>query len=162
MDVTLLRDADWAVTEGYPCRVTGFDPVAEVTNVYLNEFGKVKRGDVISTRRLPFATVEVECSRLPTNTRANITHKLDFIHLWIVFKWEGVKQDEEVVVFWLKSYLKWYAAPFAWFMPRLRVMVCKKEAYELMVDPYWKPELQGLERWNAQKPIVDWKPEVLE
>jgi len=31
-----------------------------------------------------------------------------------------------------------------------------------MVDSNWKPELIGEARWNAMKPIAEWKPEVME
>jgi hypothetical protein len=47
-------------------------------------------------------------------------------------------------------------------MPKLWVMVCPKGAYELMENSNYKPELSGLERWNAMKPIIQWKPKVME
>ncbi|MBU0534045.1 MAG: hypothetical protein KJ887_04535 [Candidatus Omnitrophica bacterium] len=51
---------------------------------------------------------------------------------------------------------------FSPFLPRLWVMVCPKGAFELMVDQNYKPELSGEARWKAQKPIIEWKPEVME
>ena len=46
-------------------------------------------------------------------------------------------------------------------MPRLWVMVCPKRAYDLIIDPSCRPELTGEARWNAMKPIVEWKPPVM-
>ena len=47
------------------------------------------------------------------------------------------------------------------FMPKLWVMVCPKGAFELMINDNYKPELTGEARWNAMKPITDWKPDVM-
>jgi hypothetical protein len=58
----------------------------------------------------------------------------------------------------LGLYPKLYSA----FMPRLWVMVCPKGAFELMVDSNYRPELTGEARWSAMKPIIQWKPEVME
>jgi hypothetical protein len=41
------------------------------------------------------------------------------------------------------------------------VWVCPINAYELMTNPSFRPELDGLERHRAASPIVTWKPEVL-
>ena len=47
-------------------------------------------------------------------------------------------------------------------MPKLWVMICPKGTYELIVDSNYKPELSGEARWDAMKPITQWKPEVME
>lgn len=47
-------------------------------------------------------------------------------------------------------------------MPRMWVMLCRENAYELWTDQSYEPELQGLERYLAQKPIAEWKPDVME
>jgi hypothetical protein len=46
-------------------------------------------------------------------------------------------------------------------MPGLRVWLCPKHAYEVWTDPSFRPDLAGLERHNAAKPIAKWEPEVL-
>ena len=45
-------------------------------------------------------------------------------------------------------------------MPKLTVMICSKGAYEIMTDSNYKPELTGEARFNAERPIVEWKPEA--
>ena len=47
-------------------------------------------------------------------------------------------------------------------MPRLWVMICPKGAFELMADQKSRPELQGEARFLAERPIAEWKPEVME
>ncbi len=32
---------------------------------------------------------------------------------------------------------------------------------DLWIDSSYKPELWGEARWNAMKPIIEWKPEVM-
>lgn len=84
------------------------------------------------------------------------------MHLWSAFKERGVKQDEEVLIFWTKkNYKRVYKIASA-FLPRLWVMICKKGAFELMTNPDSRPELQGEARFFAERPIIDWKPEVME
>jgi hypothetical protein len=90
-----------------------------------------------------------------------ITHKIDFMHLWMAFKERTIQQNEEILIIWSKKYYKSYAKLFSAFMPRMWVMVCPKGAFELYTDPSYRPELKGEARWNAKKPIVDWKPKVM-
>src|SRR3989338_1482686 len=61
-----------------------------------------------------------------------------------------------------KKHLKSYAKLFSAFMPRLWVMICPKGAFELMADQKSRPELQGEARFLAERPIAEWKPEVME
>jgi hypothetical protein len=83
------------------------------------------------------------------------------MHLWSAFKERGVKQDEEVLIFWSKKHYKKVYKTFSAFLPRLWVMVCPRGAFELETNPDYRPELKGEARWNATKPIIDWKPEVM-
>jgi len=41
-------------------------------------------------------------------------------------------------------------------------MICPKGAFELMADQKSRPELQGEARFLAERPIAEWKPEVME
>jgi hypothetical protein len=41
-------------------------------------------------------------------------------------------------------------------------LICPKQAYEVMTDPSFRPELDGMERHRAASPIVRWEPEVME
>lgn len=47
-------------------------------------------------------------------------------------------------------------------MPGLVVWLCPEHAYEVMNDPSFRPELGGLERFEASRPIEKWVPEVFE
>jgi hypothetical protein len=82
--------------------------------------------------------------------------------LWSAFNQRGVRDDEEVIVFWAKSHLKMEARLLAPTMPRLLVWICPREAFELMTDLNFKPELTGVARFEAKRPRAKWTPEVME
>ena len=148
-----LKDDDWKAIDGEPCRVLDFTPLS----------GSVKDGKVSSTdSTTPYALIHFECKKLSGIKTGSICHKLDFLHLWKAFKEKGEKEDEEVIIFWSKEHLKNYAKLLSGFMPRLWVMVCHKEALEIMTDQNYKSELGGEARAKAMMPISEWKPEVLE
>jgi len=154
----MRKDSEWGVIDSELCRVIEFIPVASIQN------GKV----LAINKTEPYASVILECKKIPNTVKGFICHKTDFKHLWAVYKERGVKQDEEVIIFYSRKNLKSYAKIFSAFMPRLWVMVCQKGAFELMAeeierrtDSNWKPELSGEARWNAMKPIAEWKPEVM-
>jgi len=148
---TMRKDSEWSVIDGEPCKVIEFTSLASVEN------GKV----VAINKTEPYASVIFECKKLPQQTKGFICHKMDFQHLWAAFNERGVKENEEVIIFYSKKHLKSYAKLFSAFMPRLWVMVCPKGAFELISDPNSRPELQGEARWLAMKPIAEWKPEIM-
>lgn len=151
-EIVLIKDKDCSVIDGDVCRVKAFTPLATVEN------GRV-RALHWST---PYASIQIECTRLPDDDVTGfIGHKLDFLHLWSAFNERGVGEDEEVIVFWTKKHLNRSARVVSKFMPRLWVMVCPKEAFELMTDDDFRPELQGLARYKAHEALVEWKPEVM-
>jgi hypothetical protein len=152
MEEGLLRDEDWRPLDGEVCRVLAFTPLA----------GRVEGTKVTSSsRRLPYASIEIESPALAEPTTGFITHKLDFQHLWQAFNVRGVADDEEVLVFWRKSSLRRPARWFSRNMPGLIVWVCPRHAYDIATDPNFRPELDALERHNAASPLVTWEPEVL-
>lgn len=148
----MLKDSEWSAIDGKVCRVISFDPTASIQN------GKIVALDTVA----PYASVTLECKKMPGVLTGFITHEMDFEHLWEAFGRKGVGRDEEVLISWSKRRLKNYAKVLAAFMPRLWVMVCPKGAFEIMTDSSWKPELTGEARFNAEKPIAQWKPEVME
>ncbi len=150
-DFTLIKDSEWSVIDGEPCRVIDFIP-----------WGSIKNGKVLAIDKTgPYASISLECKKFSKNVTGYITHKMDFEHLWAAFKERTVKQDEEIIIFWSKKNYKSYAKLFSAFMPRLWIIICPKGAFELLIDPNYKPELTGEARWDATKPIVEWKPEVM-
>jgi len=149
---SMRKDSEWSVIDGEPCKVIRFTPSAKIEN------GKV----ISSNKTEPYASVIFECKKLPQQTEGFICHKMDFQHLWAAFNERGVKEDEEVIIFYSKKHLKSYAKLFSAIMPRLWIMVCQKDAFESMTNPESRPELQGEVRFLAEKPIAEWKPEVME
>jgi hypothetical protein len=153
VETALIRDSDWELLEGEPCRVLEFTPLA----------GRMEGTKVKSSTMGAYASIELESPVLAEPTTGFITHKLDFQHLWDAFDVRGVGDDEEVIVFWNKSNLKRAVKllPRS-MMPGLVVWVCPRNAYELMTDETFRPELHGVARYHAEKPIVEWKPDVME
>ena len=105
----------------------------------------------------------IEVAELVEFTRSPITDIKEFtpVDVGIVEGAVSTTKDEEVIIFWTKEHYK-RGVFFSAFMPRLWVMVCPKGAFELMTNNTCKPELTGEARWNAKKPIIEWKPEVME
>lgn len=148
---SIRKDNEWSVIDGEPCKVISFTPLALIKS------GKV----VVSNRTEPYAFVIFECKKFPQRTKGFICHKMDFQHLWAAFSERGIKENEEVIIFYSKKNLQSYAKLFSVFMPKLWVLICPKGAYELMTNPQSMPELHGEARFLAEKPIVDWKPVVM-
>jgi len=149
--IIIRKDNEWSIVNGDPCRVLGFTPIATIEN-----------GKVLSPNKTdPYASVVLECKKLQYRIKGFICHKMDFEHLWSAFKERDVKKGEEVIIFYINNNFKSYAKIFSAFMPRLWVMVCRKGAFKLMTDPNFRPELQGEARFLAEKPIIEWKPEVM-
>ena len=148
----LLKDSQWSAIDEKLCRVVDFVPMTSVEAGKISAIGKT-----------PYASVVLECQNMPTKIKGFITHKLDFIHLWTAFKERTIKQDEEVLIIWSKKHYKNMVYKiFSNFMPKLWVMICPKEAFEVATNPDYKPELNGEARAKAKYPIIDWKPEVME
>lgn len=149
----LLQDNDWKIIDGELCRVIKFTPLATVQE------GKVKTID----NSTPYASIILECKSLSKETTGFITHEIDFANLWKAFKERGVSKKEEVLVIWTKRMYKSKISSFiSSFLPKLWVMICPKGGYELKTDDDYKPELTGEARWLASRPIVEWKPDVME
>ena len=153
-EIVLLKDKDWSMIDGEPCRVTHFGTLGSLVDID----GKVHAMDITT----PYANITIECEKFGKNVTGYITHKEDFQHLWAAFKDRRVKENEEVIIIWTKKNYKRGVKFFSGLMPKLWVMVCREGAYELMVNPDLKPELNGLEWFEAVKPIIEWKPEVME
>jgi hypothetical protein len=147
---TLLKDSHWDSVEGQICRVRRFTPLATVDN-----------GEIRSPNwTLPYASVELECDALSDNVIGFVTHKVDFQHLWIASNRRSVENEDELIIIRNKKGLNWPAKLFSAFMPKLIVWVCKKGAYELITTDT-RPELQGLARFQAERPIFELRPRVM-
>ena len=148
IEIVLWKDKEWSIIDADPCRVFSFHPLGSLVDI---------NDQVISMdKTTPYASIHLECKKLGNNITGYITHKVDFKNLWAAFKTRGVKEDEEVLVFWTKKHYKKFVFSSI-FMPKLWVMICPKGAYNLLINPDVKPNLGG-------KPmiVVDWKPEVMD
>lgn len=152
--MVLLKDDDWSIIDGEPCRVTNFIPMGSI----INSHGKVQWVD----KTKPYASIAIECKKLGNDVRGYITHKTDFEHLWAAFEDRRVKNNEEVIIIWSRRHYKRWAKLLSVFMPKLWVVICIGGAYELLVESNYRPELTDEARWNAMKPIIEWKPKVME
>ena len=154
-EIVLWKDSEWSHIDGELCRVSAFSTLGSL----IDANGKVHT----TSRTMPYASLALECKKLGKNITGYITHKMDFQHLWAAFKERTVDEDEEVIIIWTKEHYRHRLTKLLTpFMPKLWVMVCPKGAYELMVESDYKPELSGEARWHAMKPIIQWKPEVME
>lgn len=151
-EITLLKDSEWAKIDGEVCRIIDFNPLAAVKN------GKTRRVDV-----MPYASITFECKKVSEKISGFINYSEDFQHLWAVFKERGVKNNEEVLIIWSRNHytFKWVKI-FSFLLPKLRVMICPKGAYELITDDTWKSELTGEARAKASMPVLDLKSKIME
>jgi len=151
-EITLLKDSEWVKIDGEICRVIDFNPLAVVKDE------KIQRVDV-----MPYASVTFECKKVSEKITGFINYREDFQHLWIAFKERGIKNNEEVLIIWSRKHytFKWLRI-LSFLLPKLRVMICPKGAYELITDPRSKPELSGEARAKASLPIDDLKSKIME
>lgn len=154
MAQVLRRDRDWAPIDGEICEVIKFRPFAKVVD------GEVYAPD----RTMPYALIDLACREkgieLPEGTTGVVSHQMDFKHLWAAFNDRGVSQNEKVFVVWSKRKIRGVARIFSSFMPRLAVLIFKDDAYELLHDNNYRPELRGAARWEASRPVLHLQPEI--
>lgn len=150
METLLRKDSDWELIEGQICRVVEFTPFATIQQ------GKFEAPAV----PMPYASVELECPVFDHHVTAFISHKVDFANLWEASTQRKQSDDRELIIIRNKRGLKWFAKLLALFMPRLVVWVCKKGAYELITTDA-RPDLRGIARFEAERPLMEWKPPVM-
>jgi len=132
------------------CRVIKFTPHAKIAN------NKV----VADSTTGPYAFLIIESEKLSTTAELPIFHKDDFKNIFEAFKER--KDNQEVLIVWSNRLYKNIVFKMSHsVLPKLIVWLCQKEAYELMTDQKYKPELTGEARFLAEKPILEWKPEVM-
>ncbi len=152
-DLSLLKDSEWSRFDGEPCRVIEFNPMCWI-----------EEGRIYGSKKQPYASIILECKKVSNTIRGYITHKIDFIHLWKVFKERTVKENEEVIIVWtIEHYKPKWIKYFSVFQPKLWVMIFPEGHLEFMADPNWQPEAG--KRPSVKEmliPIVDLKPKIME
>jgi len=149
---TILRNKDWDLIKDECLRVIEFTPI-----------GKVENGKVIALDpTTPYASIRIERIKYPQKINVFITHKLDFLNLWRIFNERGVEENEEVLAVSPSKYAKKFFKLFSPAMPKLVLMICPKEAFELETNNNYRPELTGEARYLAARPIEWFKPDVFD
>ena len=145
--IVFLKDKEWSVIDGELCRVKLFTPLSAIV-----EDGRVVAVDMTK----PYASIVIECTKLPQDATGFITNKIDFLNLWSAFNERGVGENEEVLVFWSRKNYKTLARLLPSVgMPKLWVMICRAGAYEMWTDPQIETTSEGLQT------LVQWKPDVM-
>jgi len=149
-ELVLLKDKEWSVIDEEACRVIEFEP-----------YSRIIEEKIYGPKTEPYASVILECKKVQGRIRGYITHKIDFTHLWMIFEERGVKEDEEVIIFWTVKHYKhpWIMHPSAAF-PKLIVNIHYKGYLELIAGEISKPKNRSWEDMGI--PIVSLKPEVIE
>lgn len=132
------------------CRVIKFTPHAKLVG------DKV----VADSRMDPYAFLTIETGKISGKVDLPIFHKDDFKNVSDAFKERG--DDQEVLVVWSNNNYKNIAFKVSRsILPKLIVWLCPKDAYQIMTNREYKPELTGEARFLAERPIKEWKPEVM-
>lgn len=132
------------------CRVIKFTPHAKIVN------NKV----VAESKTDPYAFLTIETKKISGKAELPIFHKDDFRNTYEAFNERG--EGQEVLIVWSnKNYKNIVFKMSRSIFPKLIIWLCQKDAYQLMTDQAYKPELTGEARFLAEKPVKEWKPEVM-
>lgn len=148
-NIPLATDKQWSLIDGEVCRATNFSNA-------LTDKGKFTA----------YGSITIECKKLPNKITGIICHKIDFQNLYKAFTNPLIKETSntpaEVIFMWSKKkYNNLLISLFSFFMPKMVVLICPKEAYEFITNPDHKKEIHGEARFLKQKPIFEYKPEVI-
>ena len=140
--IILRRDREWSLIDSELCLITDFLPLMGST---------VKDGIAICpVTNAPYASISIECKRTQEKITGFICHKIDFTHLWSVFRERGVNEEkEEVLIYWSTKHYKYKILKLlsasmllllgATPLPKIVVMVCPKGTYESCPDGFKWP-----------------------
>jgi len=129
----LRKDRDWGFIDGELCLISDFIPLAG--SVVINE-------TVTSPNTsLPYASISIECKKSSEKIIGYVTHKIDFFHLWKIFKDRGIDNNKEaILMYWTAKHYKHKilqkfsnllltilgGTPF----PKMVIMVCPKGIFK--------------------------------
>lgn len=169
MERILKKIPEWVSIDTRLCLVKDFQPIAKIDR------GKI----IISSAHTPYCRVRLKCEDSVDDIIGNIAHKTDFAMLWAAFnkqikvpgtrveihpygiKEEDFYQNHEVSLVWTQKRFYSILSPFNKILPHLIVMVSKRDAFNLVVNKTFKPELQGEARAMAEIPLITWTPIVM-
>ena len=139
---TLGKDVPWKQVEGQLLRVKSHLFVASMQD------SKVKAPPVGA-----YAALEVECAEPTGDALIMVSHKLDFKHLWELYKERKVLDDEEVLVAYAPVG-RGIGRAARMFLPCLDIMVYPKGWLEEACDPTFKPK--NTAEWFQER--ARWRP----
>lgn len=128
MEITLRKDKEWKLIDGKLCLVKEFTPIGS----------NVIDGKVISPNtNVPYGEVILKCMEFESEIKGFITHKIDFLNLWTVYKERGIKIGEEVLIYWTVNHYKGKLSKLLSMMsPKIVVMVCPIGTYNSCPDGF--------------------------
>ncbi|KKQ91137.1 MAG: hypothetical protein UT17_C0017G0010 [Candidatus Woesebacteria bacterium GW2011_GWB1_39_10] len=144
---TLGKDIAWNKINGKFCHVFSFTHHASVRNREIESTGV----------SIPYATLTLECEEVSEHIECPIIHKLDFVHLWKIFKERGGREDEEVLVSRYK-YITVLGKLFSPFLPKIHIWIYKKGSYNNFTSKSWQEKTHAEELAMAARPIVEVNP----
>ena len=142
----------WEEIEGHGFRAVQFLPFAHIENGKIKDFSKF----------MPYAYLFVDCPafrRKDNDMLMPVLHRIDFSHLWELYKERGVKSDEEVIVSYIphKKGLRKFLGKT---QPHLLIEVRPKGSLE---EIYRMDERKDLDVWiemgESTRPIITCDPE---
>jgi hypothetical protein len=142
----LGRDIPWSTIDGKICRIIHFLPLARIENTQI----------VAYSHFIPYASLEVECREVKGTALLFVDHKEDFQHLYEAFKTRGIGQNEEVLIERSSKRRRWVSKILYSFLPKLRIMITPKGAFEKITDLKWWEQGNAEERFQEVRPIIEW------
>ncbi len=149
--ITLLSDKQWSIIDGELCRVVSFTPLV----------GYVENGEVRGVdTRTPYASITIECKKIPHRIKGFITHKLDFKNLWHALKERELGNEEEAIIVWSKSSYRLSLLNYLpGFWPKVKITICPKGFWDRLSKEAWDSDL--MEFTLSEVEVAHWKPEII-
>jgi hypothetical protein len=145
---TLGKEIPWERVKGHIFRVKSCHFFASIEN------GTVKAPPVGA-----YAVLVVECPKCPSLTGealVMVSHKVDFKHLWELYKQRQVADDEEVMVGYGPVGERGLGKLFRTFLPFLTIWAVPKGHFDELYDPAFKPTTtdwyRNRAKWTASEP----------
>jgi hypothetical protein len=117
-------------------------------------FASIQDGTIEPAPMGSYAALGVECPSLTGEAFIVVSSKVDFRHLWELYKQRQVADDEEVLLSYAPVDQKRLGRLIGMLLPCLDIMVYPKGHFEEMYDPNFKP--QSSATWS--RPRARWKP----
>ncbi len=140
---TLGKEIPWKRVEGELLRVKSCHFVASIEN------GVVKAAPVGA-----YGVLVVECPNLTGEALIMVSQKVDFKHLWELYKERQVADDEEVLLGYAPVGERGLGRLVRMFLPCLDIMVYPRGHLEEIYDPKFKPQ-SGADWYRVR---ARWKP----